>query len=217
ERLSEEACGSGHSSRQLPVPGRHHHVRCRLDGCAYRDADGGHHGCPPGRQSAECRRIGRLDSAGYSRLHRQSRKRRTGRGETQHAAAGNPRSGKGPADFQCRTFCQAAFRRVLFNSRPAGSQESCSLIKSNEKDRMKTIAELYETHDGNVSDKWTSYFAFYERAFSPIRNKPVRLLEVGIQNGGSLEIWGKYFSNAQKLLGCDINPNCRKIVHTDPR
>ena len=82
---------------------------------------------------------------------------------------------------------------------------------------MKTIAELYQTHDGNVSDKWSSYFAFYERAFSPIRNNPVRLLEVGIQNGGSLEIWGKYFSNAQKLLGCDINPNCRKIEHSDPR
>lgn len=82
---------------------------------------------------------------------------------------------------------------------------------------MKTIEQLYGSHAGNVSDKWSSYLHFYEKIFSPLRDNPIKLLEVGIQNGGSLEIWGEYFKNAQALIGCDINPNCLKIAHSDPR
>lgn len=53
--------------------------------------------------------------------------------------------------------------------------------------------------------------------FDNCRDKPVRLLEIGIENGGSLEIWPKYFSNASVLLGCDINPDCARLSYDDPR
>jgi len=82
---------------------------------------------------------------------------------------------------------------------------------------MNSLSELYRTHHDKVSDKWEIYLSTYDRIFSPYRDKPVQLLEVGVQNGGSLEIWSKYFTQAQKLIGCDINPACAALQYEDPR
>lgn len=81
----------------------------------------------------------------------------------------------------------------------------------------KSLEQLYVLNKGKVSDKWALYLSEYELLFSSYRSKPVELLEIGIQNGGSLEIWSQYFSNAQRILGCDINPDCAKLHYTDPR
>ncbi|MHB1145443.1 MAG: glycosyltransferase [Thiobacillus sp.] len=81
----------------------------------------------------------------------------------------------------------------------------------------KTLHQLYAEHQGKVSDKWSLYLTEYDRLFDDYRDKPVRLLEIGIQNGGSLEIWSKYFSNASALIGCDINPDCTRLSYDDPR
>ncbi len=80
----------------------------------------------------------------------------------------------------------------------------------------KTLAELYESHTGKVSDKWSLYLTEYDRLFAPYREQPVRLLEIGIQNGGSLEIWAQYFEQASSLVGCDINPDCAGLRYDDP-
>lgn len=81
---------------------------------------------------------------------------------------------------------------------------------------MKSLLELYQEHDGKVSDKWMLYLAEYDRLFSEYRDQPVKLLEIGIQNGGSLDIWAKYFPHAHKLIGCDINPDCAQLTYDDP-
>jgi O-antigen biosynthesis protein len=82
---------------------------------------------------------------------------------------------------------------------------------------MATLTELYQQHRGKVSDKWQSYLPYYERLFAPYRQQPVRLLEIGVQNGGSLEVWAAYFKNATTLIGCDINERCAALRFDDPR
>lgn len=82
---------------------------------------------------------------------------------------------------------------------------------------MKTLVELYLSHTGKVSDKWELYLREYDRLFSPYRTLPISILEIGIQNGGSLEILSKYFVNASKFVGCDINLNCALLNYEDPR
>ena len=52
----------------------------------------------------------------------------------------------------------------------------------------KTLHQLYSKHNGKVSDKWSLYLMEYDRLLNDYRDKPMRLLEIGIQNGGSLEI-----------------------------
>lgn len=80
-----------------------------------------------------------------------------------------------------------------------------------------TLAQLYAKHEGKVSDKWSLYLAEYDRVFQKYLGKPIRLLELGIQNGGSLEIWSKYFPRAERLVGCDINPECARLNYEDSR
>ncbi|WP_346796469.1 hypothetical protein R5M92_13420 [Halomonas sp. Bachu 37] len=80
-----------------------------------------------------------------------------------------------------------------------------------------TLAEHYKTHEGRVSDKWSLYMEEYERLFAPYRSKPIHLLEIGVQNGGSLEIWAKYFTQAQQIVGCDINPACAQLSYTNSK
>lgn len=81
----------------------------------------------------------------------------------------------------------------------------------------ETLKQLYAEHRGKVSDRWSNYLVEYGRIFGEYRDKPVTLLEIGVQNGGSLEIWSKFFTNAKKLVGCDINPDCTRLVYEDPR
>lgn len=82
---------------------------------------------------------------------------------------------------------------------------------------MNKLVDLYQSHEGKVSDKWWSYLQTYDGLFSDYSNRPIRILEIGIQNGGSLEIWAKYFPNAEVIVGCDINPLCSQLSYTDSR
>ena len=81
----------------------------------------------------------------------------------------------------------------------------------------KSLHQLYTEHTGKVSDKWSLYLSEYDRLFNSYRDKPIRLLEIGIQNGGSLEIWSKFFKNASTLIGCDSNPDCELLNYDDSR
>lgn len=80
-----------------------------------------------------------------------------------------------------------------------------------------SLHTLYRDHSGKVSDKWGIYLDIYQRLFQPYTNLPISLLEIGIQNGGSLEIWAKHFPVAQHFVGCDINPTCAGLRYDDSR
>lgn len=82
--------------------------------------------------------------------------------------------------------------------------------------KVPSLQDLYRTHRGKLSDKWASYLEVYAGAFAPYRDAPVRILEIGIQNGGSLEIWRKFFPNATAIVGCDIDPLCAGLTYADP-
>ena len=81
----------------------------------------------------------------------------------------------------------------------------------------KTLERVYEEHSGKVSDRWSSYLSEYNRILAEYRNQPIALLEIGVQNGGSLEIWSAFFPNARRLVGCDINPDWSQLEFADPR
>ncbi|WP_022722446.1 class I SAM-dependent methyltransferase [Rhodopseudomonas sp. B29] len=70
------------------------------------------------------------------------------------------------------------------------------------------LAEIFLAHDGKLTDKWEQYFPIYagELARYVDSGTPVRLLEVGVQNGGSLEVWSKYLPAGSHIVGVDIDP-----------
>ncbi|MBM2678518.1 hypothetical protein JQ497_26515, partial [Klebsiella pneumoniae] len=80
---------------------------------------------------------------------------------------------------------------------------------------MKKLIEYYNEHNGKSSDKWDLYLQAYHQNLSSIRLSVENFLEIGVQNGGSLEIWRDYFPNAKNIIGCDINPDCEKLKYND--
>jgi hypothetical protein len=63
----------------------------------------------------------------------------------------------------------------------------------------------------NKSIKWKKYFPIYENLFNKYRNKKITFVEIGILDGGSLEIWKKYFGEDARIIGIDNNPECKKF------
>lgn len=70
---------------------------------------------------------------------------------------------------------------------------------------MKSLAELI---DDSTTDKNSihSYLPFYESLFSPRKEKVKRVLEVGVERGGSIKLWAEYFPTAE-ILGFDVKLN----------
>jgi len=81
----------------------------------------------------------------------------------------------------------------------------------------KLFSEVNAEHTGKVSDKWYLYLREYDRIFSQFKESPICILEVGIQNGGSLDILSKYFTRAKIIVGCDINEDCHLLNYEDDR
>jgi len=81
-----------------------------------------------------------------------------------------------------------------------------------------TIEQIHKCKTGKVSDKWASYLPFYDDIFKNYRTQQLNLLEIGVQNGGSLETWRTFFINANNILiGCDLDERCVNLRYDDSR
>jgi hypothetical protein len=74
---------------------------------------------------------------------------------------------------------------------------------------MKTFRELFDEHTGNGILKWSHYPEIYDKHFSKYRELSINFLEIGVLNGGSLQIWEKYFPRA-KIFAIDIDEKCKQ-------
>jgi cephalosporin hydroxylase len=75
--------------------------------------------------------------------------------------------------------------------------------------------ELFEIHKNvdHSSDKWSSYFDVYEKHLKSYRGKDITLVEVGVQKGGSLDMWSEYFGSNSRIIGIDVDPKCANLVY----
>jgi 23S rRNA U2552 (ribose-2'-O)-methylase RlmE/FtsJ len=63
------------------------------------------------------------------------------------------------------------------------------------------------------SDKWNPYFDVYERHLSHLIGKEFTLVEIGVQRGGSLEMWSNFFGPQCTIIGIDVDDNCRNLKY----
>jgi len=82
---------------------------------------------------------------------------------------------------------------------------------------VQKYEKFFENHKGYVSHKWIHYFYIYDKLFSEYLkgNKPLTIMEIGVDRGGSLEIWKKYFPEGSKIYGIDINPKCNELEFSE--
>jgi hypothetical protein len=83
--------------------------------------------------------------------------------------------------------------------------------------RPRHYADLYSEHHGLRSRKWVHYFPVYDRLLFPYLRlgRPLEILEIGVQDGGSLEIWKKYLPPGSRIHGMDINKKCLDLTFSD--
>jgi hypothetical protein len=76
---------------------------------------------------------------------------------------------------------------------------------------MNVLENYFNTHKGRLIHKWKHYFEVYDRHFHPYRNKKPVILEIGVSQGGSLQMWKDYFGPGAVIYGVDINPICKNF------
>ncbi|TWI80343.1 methyltransferase family protein [Lacibacter cauensis] len=76
---------------------------------------------------------------------------------------------------------------------------------------MNDLEQYFRQNDKRLIMKWPHYFEIYERYFSRYRNKEIVILEIGVANGGSLQMWRSYFGPKAKIYGVDIDPRCKEL------
>jgi hypothetical protein len=91
------------------------------------------------------------------------------------------------------------------------------LVPSSAKDRLlaesKTeFSRIFYQHEGRVARKWTNYLDIYDRYLNAFRGSTVKFLEIGIDEGGSLEVWRTYLGTRATIFGIDLNPACKDRV-----
>ena len=75
---------------------------------------------------------------------------------------------------------------------------------------MNKLEQYFYSNTGKTIHKWLHYFEIYDRHFSKFMGKEITILEIGVFQGGSLELWSNYFGSKCKIYGIDINPECKK-------
>lgn len=76
---------------------------------------------------------------------------------------------------------------------------------------MSQLQKYFKNNTSNAIHKWHHYFDIYDFWFKKYKDKPVVILEIGVYQGGSLNMWRDYFGKEAKIFAIDINPLCKQF------
>lgn len=75
--------------------------------------------------------------------------------------------------------------------------------------------QLAKSHKGAPFLKWEHYFPVYSKVARELKAantaKVLKILEIGVDRGGSLVLWKKLFGNGNLVYGIDINPMASQV------
>lgn len=65
---------------------------------------------------------------------------------------------------------------------------------------MNDLEAFFAQHHGRMIHKWQHYFEIYDRHFSRFRGQAIKLLEFGVSQGGSIQMWRRYFGDRVEIF-----------------
>ena len=76
---------------------------------------------------------------------------------------------------------------------------------------MNELEQYFEKNDKRLINKYQHYFDVYDRHFSKYKGQEITIVEIGVFQGGSLQMWRSYFGPKAKIWGIDIDPRCKLL------
>jgi LmbE family N-acetylglucosaminyl deacetylase/glycosyltransferase involved in cell wall biosynthesis len=73
------------------------------------------------------------------------------------------------------------------------------------------LANYFYANKKNIIHKWPHYFEIYHQYFQRFTDTECVIVEIGVARGGSLKMWQSYFGKRARIIGVDINPECKKF------
>ena len=80
---------------------------------------------------------------------------------------------------------------------------------------MESFDVIFNKYDTDKNTKFHNYTRQYNTLFEEFRNKPIKYLEIGVFNGGSIKAFKEAFRNSTCILGLDIDNRCKKYEDID--
>lgn len=74
---------------------------------------------------------------------------------------------------------------------------------------MNDLERYFRANTGRLIHKWHHYFEIYDRHLARFRGTDVHVLEFGVAQGGSMQMWKDYFGPRCRIYGVDKNPACK--------
>jgi hypothetical protein len=74
---------------------------------------------------------------------------------------------------------------------------------------MNDLERYFNANTGRLIHKWHHYFGVYDRHLARYRGTDVHVLEFGVAQGGSMQMWKDYFGPRCRIYGVDKNPACK--------
>lgn len=79
------------------------------------------------------------------------------------------------------------------------------------------LAAYFFANPGRLIQKWHHYFEIYHRHFEAFRGRSPVVLEIGVFQGGSLQMWREYFGPGAQIVGIDVDPRCKQFEEAQIR
>jgi SAM-dependent methyltransferase len=78
-----------------------------------------------------------------------------------------------------------------------------------------SLTTIFDKYTSDKNSFFHNYCRQYATLLQPLRNKPLRILELGVAGGESLKCWRDVFPNATCIVGVDISPDSFKFQNPE--
>lgn len=75
-----------------------------------------------------------------------------------------------------------------------------------------SLRRYFDRNDGRMIHKWLHYFPIYESHLEWYRGRQIRMLEIGVSHGGSLQMWRDFFGEGSTIVGVDVAPRVLELA-----
>jgi len=90
-----------------------------------------------------------------------------------------------------------------------GVINTSSNITPHDTRKYNTLDNIFNKYDTDKNTYFHNYTRQYNTLLHNFREKPIKFLEIGVYNGGSIKAFKETFQNSTCILGLDVNNHCK--------